>query len=177
MSDRHHTKSHHFVLQCMSCPMYLICQVGPSNFLLQIQRNAEGWLDDRHQLHRESLLVEDFLFTLEVGFADYCVQPGRKQWRGVFWSITGFSFPKTTCRLTFFFTVREPKAKMTKLLKLLDRVDTKCSACGCFEVRDDLLGSLKDLVKRHHLILWSSVPTHHYLVVHPGTPVRYWSTM
>ena len=68
----------------MSCPMYLICQVGPSNFLLQIQRNAEGWLDDRHQLHRESLLVEDFLFTLEVGFADYCVQPGRKQWRGVF---------------------------------------------------------------------------------------------
>ena len=68
----------------MSCPMYLICQVGPSNFLLQIQRNAEGWLDDRHQLQRESLLVEDFLFTLELGFADYCVQAGRKQWRGVF---------------------------------------------------------------------------------------------
>ena len=69
--------------------MYLICQVGPSNFLLQIQRNAEGWLDDRHQLHRESLLVEDFLFTLEVGFADYCVQAGGSSGEGSFDRLQG----------------------------------------------------------------------------------------
>ena len=85
MSDRHHTKSHH---KDFCITMHVLPNVPylPGQSLKLSVANSEKCrrLDDRHQLHRESLLVEDFLFTLEVGFADYCVQPGRKQWRGVF---------------------------------------------------------------------------------------------